>query len=636
MSNHRLHLKYRRIVTVVLTPLLAGVLFLTGLRTLPVAAQDQPARTSPPYDPAQVTVPTTLPFAAAGRASYLENCAPCHGEQGRADGPTASDLPGPATAFADAAALWERSPAQLFHTTKFGRLEKLMPPWANRLTDDEIWNTVAYAWSLHTDADKSAMGAQLYAANCAACHGATGAGDGPEATGAVTDFTDLTYTTFVSQAAWLAGWQAAHAEIGADWTQEQKENTLEYIRTFSYIPPWASPYRAGAGVITGTVVFGPDALQQVEGGNVFLDAYLGFDQIASFTATVGADNTFRFEDLAVDPNVTYLATALADGISYSSGMVSLTPDQPTAATSINIYAVTDSPAAIRINRAHWILESQPGALVVIQIYLVGNDGERTFVGQTVEGVDVPVTVGFQAPADAVELSFENGALGDRFRRVGDMVYDTMPVTPGENTQQIIIQYAIPHDGAALDLKQEFIYPVDSLSLLIANYPDLRVDAPALTFDSVQTIQGAEYQVWGQTAFGPGTVEVKLQGLLEPGAADPRTATTSGAGQLATIDPPMEAWATWVMIALVGAILLGVVGVALQRGTLTTATTRQDLHGLRNALMTQIAHIDDQHALGQISDAEWLRRRATLKAQLMEVVRRIEPGGHTIQPKESSS
>lgn len=68
-----------------------------------------------------------------------------------------------------------------------------------------------------------------------------------------------------------------------------------------------------------------------------------------------------FDDLAVDPNVTYLATALADGISYSSGMVSLTPDQPTATTSINIYAVTNSPDAIRLNHAHWILESQPGA-----------------------------------------------------------------------------------------------------------------------------------------------------------------------------------------------------------------------------------------------------------------------------------
>jgi mono/diheme cytochrome c family protein len=639
MSNYRLHLKVRRLIAAALTPLLVGVLTLLSLLALPAVAQEQPVRESPPYDPAQVTVPTGLPFAAAGRASYLENCAPCHGETGMADGPTAADLPSPATAFADATAIWELSPARLFHTTKFGRLEMLMPPWENQLTDDEIWNTVAYAWSLHTDAAASEMGAQLYAESCAACHGVAGAGDGPEATGEINDFTDLAYTTFASQSAWLAGWETAHADIGADWTQVQKENTLEYIRTFSYIPPWASPYRAGAGVITGTVSFGVDAPQQVEGGNVFLDAYLGFDQVATFTATLGADNTFVFEDLAVDPNVTYLATALADGISYSSDMVSLTPDQPTATTSINIYAVTDSPDAIRINRAHWILESQPGALVVAQIYLVGNDGERTFVGQTVEGVDVPVTVGFPVPADAVELTFENGALGNRFQRVGDMVYDTMPVVPGENTQQIIVQYALPYAGTSFDFKQAFTYPVDSLSLLVANYPNLRVDAPALTFDSIQNIQGSEYQVWGQDAFGPGAVEVKLQGLLERGAVDPRAAgasTTDGAGQLATIDPPMEAWATWAMIAIVAAVMVGLVGVAMQRGAFAAVTTKRELQTLRDSLLTEIAHIDDRHALGQMSDTDWLRRRANLKTQLMDVVRRMEIAGHANQPKVSSS
>lgn len=78
-----------------------------------------------------------------------------------------------------------------------------------------------------------------------------------------------------------------------------------------------------------------------------------------------------------------------------------------------------------------------------------------------------------------------------------MVYDTMPVVPGENTQQIVVQYALPYAGTSFDFKQAFAYPVDSLSLLVANYPNLRVDAPALTFDSIQNIQGSEYQVWGQ-------------------------------------------------------------------------------------------------------------------------------------------
>ncbi|MBK8799837.1 MAG: cytochrome c [Anaerolineales bacterium] len=171
-----------------------------------MSGQDQGVRESPPYDRAQVAVPANLPFAAAGRASYLENCAPCHGEQGLGDGPTVADLPSPPTAFADQAAMWELSPAMLFHTTKFGRLQKLMPPWSNQLTDDEIWNTVAFAWSLHTEEAATAAGALLYAESCAACHGDAGAGDGPEAEGNLNDFTDLADTTLPARPiGWPAG-----------------------------------------------------------------------------------------------------------------------------------------------------------------------------------------------------------------------------------------------------------------------------------------------------------------------------------------------------------------------------------------------------------------------------------------------
>ncbi len=590
----------------------------------PVAyAQDQGGRESPPYDPAQVTVPLTPPLAAAGRSTYLASCAPCHGELGMGDGPTAAALPVPPTVFADPTAVWELSPAMLFHTTKFGRLQNMMPPWQNQLNDGEIWNAVAYAWSLHTNQDAVNAGQALYAESCAGCHGEDGAGDGPDATADVNDFTDLESTTFRSQADWLAGWQDAHADIGADWSKEQKDNTLEYVRSFSYNPSWVSPYRPGEGVITGTVTFGEEgAPTEIQDGLVFLDAYLGFDPVATFTTTLEVDDTFTFENLSVSPDFAYLVTVVADGVSYSSQLMQLSADQPAVAANVKIYGVTESPESIRINRLHWILDSQPGALVVAQIYLFGNSGDRTFVGRSVEGVDVPVTAAIPVPADAQELTLENGTLGSRFWRVGDMLYDTMPVMPGDSTQQVIVQYALPYNGTSYDMKQGFEFPVDSMSLLVNNLPDLRVDVPAMTFDSIQNLQGNEYQVWRQTDLAPGQVEVKMQGLLERGGVDPRTVEASGEA-IASIAPPMEVWVAWAMAAVVAAILLAMVGVALQRGTLSSVTARQDLLTLRDSMLNQIARIDDMHALGQMGDTEWLRRRAELKAQLLDVVRRLE-------------
>ncbi len=46
------------------------------------------------------------------------------------------------------------------------------------LTDQDVWDLVAWVWQSNTTPDELQVGRDLYTANCAACHGETGAGDG--------------------------------------------------------------------------------------------------------------------------------------------------------------------------------------------------------------------------------------------------------------------------------------------------------------------------------------------------------------------------------------------------------------------------------------------------------------------------
>ncbi|MBE2198204.1 MAG: c-type cytochrome [Anaerolinea sp.] len=46
------------------------------------------------------------------------------------------------------------------------------------LSDSELWDVVAAIWRSHSDEAALALGQRLYAENCAACHGESGAGDG--------------------------------------------------------------------------------------------------------------------------------------------------------------------------------------------------------------------------------------------------------------------------------------------------------------------------------------------------------------------------------------------------------------------------------------------------------------------------
>jgi mono/diheme cytochrome c family protein/plastocyanin len=49
---------------------------------------------------------------------------------------------------------------------------------ATSLTESQRWDVVAYLWQSNTSPESLANGKQLYAQNCAACHGENGAGDG--------------------------------------------------------------------------------------------------------------------------------------------------------------------------------------------------------------------------------------------------------------------------------------------------------------------------------------------------------------------------------------------------------------------------------------------------------------------------
>ncbi|MCL5997937.1 MAG: c-type cytochrome [Chloroflexi bacterium] len=63
------------------------------------------------------------------------------------------------------------SPAQLWQALR--ALSETQP-----LSDAGVWDVVAFVWASHTNAQALTTGKQLYAENCAACHGDRGAGDG--------------------------------------------------------------------------------------------------------------------------------------------------------------------------------------------------------------------------------------------------------------------------------------------------------------------------------------------------------------------------------------------------------------------------------------------------------------------------
>ncbi len=135
------------------------------------------------------------------------------------------------------------SPAQTWQSLR------TEPDLAN-LDDTAIWDLVAYIWQQAIPRQSLAQGAELYAQNCAACHGTQGRGDGPfgqpDTSGNLAnfvpppDFSDPVFALGASPALWQGkilrgGMGTGMPSWGTIFTTEESWMLTNYLWTFSIL-----------------------------------------------------------------------------------------------------------------------------------------------------------------------------------------------------------------------------------------------------------------------------------------------------------------------------------------------------------------------------------------------------------------
>ena len=107
------------------------------------------------YTPAKFATNPILPDVesiAIGQALFTENCVPCHGPEGRGNGPTAQTLSPPPADFA-AGHTATHTDGDLYFWILQGIEDTPMPAFGEQLTEEQAWHLVNYVRRLSVRAD---------------------------------------------------------------------------------------------------------------------------------------------------------------------------------------------------------------------------------------------------------------------------------------------------------------------------------------------------------------------------------------------------------------------------------------------------------------------------------------------------
>lgn len=283
------------------------------------------------------TMNTTI--TADGAEIYALRCASCHGPQGKGDGEVIIQAGVPIPDFTDLTTVVSKTIDEYYEVVTNGRLDKLMPPWKDALTEEQRWAVTQYVYDMgHNDGQAAAAG------------GSTDANDAASAGGS-TDSTD-----------------SASAPDDSAAQLSMKPMT-----------------------VVGQVTNGTANASLPANVEVTLHAVNAAFEDETIKTTANADGTFRFENLNIYNDRVYLATVNYGGITFSGPMMAADLTKDTLDLTVNVYETTSEPAAIQMDSLTSQISIENNRLYVVQLVTLANTGDKAY-----SGASIPLPEGAQA------------------------------------------------------------------------------------------------------------------------------------------------------------------------------------------------------------------------------------------------
>ncbi len=641
-----MHLHRPSFRAVSVTALFMLLLALAGCSLAGEPVPMRPIESGPP--PAEViegTLPIEMPRAADGELIYVARCAACHGADGKGQTDMASTLAQQGAELpdlSDPALARSRSPQDWYTIITNGTMGQggMMPPWRDELTDSERWDVTYYLYWLSMPEEHVEQGRDLFATECTACHGPDGSGAGLTLPSVMAEKTQAQILAF------LQGGDDDH-DFG-DWSEDDLLAVTAYTWTLGYDAPltaaaeapiWETeeaPDAAGETEQEGTAGEAPEATAEpteeaaqsieltgtvitaggapVEAGTevsltgISVDMAGNFNEFLNTTTTTDDAGAYRFTDLPADlESSAYVVTVSYNGVEFADGAV-IDPLVPVMDLPIVVREATSDPGVISVDAAHIIFRQHPDALLVMQLFVFSNNSpDQVYLSEEVVRSGQRGSVAVQLPPDADSIQFEEGGLGGRFVQFEDKIYDTQMVLPGQGSHAIIVSYILPFEGSR---EVEIPFEFGAAQVTVLSQGEGQIRSSALESAGAETIGGETFNKYVGSNIGPGeTLAMRV----------------STGSFLSTLEP-------YLLPGLIGlGVLLILGGGAYWYFTRSRADEyedgeidAEDVEGgftpEQEALLKQIADLDNDYDAGKINRFDYEARRAEIKARLAELLR----------------
>lgn len=370
--------------------------------------------------------------------------------------------------------------------------------------------------------------------------------------------------------------------------------------------------------VTGKVLNKTQGGGSVAGLEVTFHRYSDSAEKEKETTKAGSDGSYSFTGVATNGAVGFLVSVKYLDVDYYSEPLEFTKDATSKTVDLNVYETTTNGDKISVDKAHVLIDITEGTLGVMELRVVNNTGDRTFIGDKAVTQDgKKATLKLPVPAGAQNIQFRQGVVGSDVVQTDGGMVDTGPVPPG--TKELVVAYDLPHDSSDFVFSRPMAYDTKSVDVFVL---DVGAKVTADQLRSVEPVQADTTRYLHLTG-GPlkasDTLTMKLTGLNKGGIQDTIVWVAVGAG-----------------IVIVG--LAGSFFFLRRRGDLQQAyatnvpgaasapaedSGRAALENERKQLLVELADLDDRFEAGEISEELYQTDRSAMKQKLTEITRRLK-------------